>query len=127
MAAAPTTDTAAQIVGGVIQALMQGGEAAAETYLTAQFPWLANPIANSLLSLILGWIEKPIQTYMINSAAGVVIAIQTSAEQSAVVNAATALQLAQQSGNQAAIGQALAAAKAAYEKLGLWDGTYNAP
>lgn len=124
---APVTNTAAQIVGGVLQAIMQGGETAAQTYLTAQFPILANPILSQILSTILSLVAGPIQTYLINCATGIVIKVQTSVEQGSVINAATALQLAQSSGDQQAIDQALATMKGAYEKLGLWDGVFNPP
>jgi hypothetical protein len=106
---------------------MSGGESAAKTYLEAQFPWLANPFGDEVLSVVLGWVVGPMQTYLINSATGVVIGIQTSSEQSAIVAAATALQIAQQSGDMNAVNQALANAKAAYASLLQFDGVYNAP
>lgn len=117
----------AQIVGGFIQALMTGGESAAEVYLTAQFPFLTNPVAQEILDWIVSDFGSAIQSYLINSTTGVVINIQTSSEQSNVVAAATALQIAQASGDKIAINQAISDAKAAYKKLINWDGTFSSP
>ena len=125
--AAQTTNTAAAIVGGFIEALMTGGETAAEVYLTAQVPILANPILQDILDWIVSDIGGALQTVLINNATALVINIQTSSEQLNVVSAATALQIAQNSGDQAAITEALTNAKAQYAKLFSWDGTYSAP
>lgn len=127
MTAAPTTNTAANIVGGLINAIMTGGEAAALTYLGSNVPVFATTIGEALASWALGLIIGPIETYLINNATGIVISIQTSTEQSGVVAAATALQIAQSSGDQNAINTALQNAKEAYGKLFLWDGTYSSP
>lgn len=122
----PPNVTAA-VIGGFIEALMTGGETAAEAYLTAQFPLLANPIAQSILDWMVNELGSAIQSYLINSATGIVINIQTSSEQSAIVNAATALQLAQSSGDKDAINQAVENAKRAYQGLIRWDGTFSPP
>lgn len=126
-APAPTTNTAASIVGGVINAIMTGGEDAALTYLAANVPVFATIIGAMIASWALGLIVGPIETYLINNATGIVLSIQTSTEQANVVATATALQIAQASGDQNAINTALSNAKAAYGKLFLWDGTYSSP
>lgn len=124
---AQTVNTAAAIVGGLINAIMTGGEDAALLYLGEQLPIFATSIGSAIASWALGLIVGPLETYLINNATGIVISIQTSTEQSSVVAAATALQIAQASGDQGAINTALANAKAAYGKLFSWDGTYTAP
>lgn len=121
----PIVNPTAAVVGGFIEALMGGGEAAAMTYLVAQFPVIATPILYSIVSWVVNYIAQDIENYLINNATGIVIAIQTSNEQSNVVAAATALQMAQESGDQNAINTALANAKAAYGALINWDGTYS--
>ena len=125
--APPTTNVAAQIVGGFIQALMSGGEAAAEAYLTAQVPVLANPILQDILDWLVSDIGGALQTVLINNATGIVINIQTSSEQAGIVAAATALQIAQASGDPSAIATALNNAKSAYQSLLNWNGTYSSP
>ena len=119
------TNRAAQIVGGVIQAIMQGGEDAALAFLAAEVPFFANPIARDLAAWMLGWIVDPLQTYLINNATGIVINIQGSAEQANILAAATALKIAQASGDQAAINEAVKNAKEAYQKLCNWDGSFS--
>lgn len=117
----------AEIIGGFIEALMTGGETAAEAYLTLQFPFLANPIAQEILDWIVSDLGSALQSYLINSATGIVINIQTSNEQDDVVAAATALQIAQVSGDQSAISKAMENAKTAYKDLIRWDGTFSSP
>ena len=119
------TNRAAQIVGGVIEAIMQGGEDAALAFLAAEVRIFANPVGKALASWVFGYVAGPIETYLVNNATGIVINIQTSTEQTAVINAATALQLAQASGDPAAIEEAVKNAKAAYSKLFRWDGVFS--
>lgn len=121
----PVTNKAAEIVGGFVKALMSGGESAAETYIKAELPFLALPVFSQITDWIVGSIGSEIQTVIINGTTKMVINIQTGSEQSAVVAAATALQMAQQSGDQVAIAKALTVAKKAYLDLGNWDGTYS--
>ena len=127
MTAAPTTNVAAEIVGGFIQALMTAGEDGAELYLTTQFPFLADPILQTLLDWLVSSLGDALQTQLINSSTALVIALQTSSEQSSIVAASTALQIAQESGDATAIATAKANALKAFQALGMWDGVYNTP
>lgn len=118
---------AAQLLGGFIQALMTGGEAAAEAYLTAQFPFLANPVLQDILDYIVKDIGDALQTVIINGSTSLVINIESESEENNIVAAATALQLAQASGDQNAIAKAVSDAKKAYGSVFHWDGTYSVP
>lgn len=115
----------ASIVGGFIKALMSEGEIAASAYLKVQVPFLALPFFSQVTDYLINLLGDDIQKYVINDATKIVIKVQTSVEQSAIVAAATALQMAQQSGDQDAITIQLANTKKAYSDLGMWDGTYS--
>ena len=121
------TDIVAQIVGDFIEALMTGGEDVAEAYLTAQFPFLANPIMQSILDWLVKDFGQAIQTVVINGTTSMVISIQSDSERAQILAAATALQIAQNSGDQDAIKKALEGAKEAYGSVIHWDGIFNSP
>lgn len=104
---------------------MEGGESAALTYLVAQVPAFANPFLNGIASWLIGLVAGPVETYLVNNATAIVINIQTTSEEDGIVQAATALKIAQASGNAKAIEGALLNAKQAYSKICSWDGTFS--
>ena len=101
---------------------MSGGEVAAEAFLTAEVPVLAFPLFQGVLSWLVSDLGGALQTVLINNATGIVLTLQTNAEQSDIVAAATALKLAQASGDAAAIQGALTNAISAYKALINFDG-----
>lgn len=121
----PQTDNkVADFMNNLINAFLQGGETAAEAYVVGLDPAiLALPIVELLIKDGLSWIGNYIDAYLARAATGIVIDIQTNGEKSDALNAATALQFAIASGDQAAIQAAADNAAAAYKKLINWDGS----
>lgn len=123
MATSPVTNVTLTVINGLITALMSGGIVAGETYLTSLDPALA-------AIPIVAWLEDEAIQYIANilTIAGekfadqIAISIQTGAEGNNVINATTALALAQGTGNQSAIASAAAQASAAYQKAFGLDG-----
>lgn len=120
----PTTDNkAADILNGVISALMSGGEKAAEAYLTALDPTILTvPIIAWLMDEGVQWLGQVLSIAGQKFADNLVIDIQTNGEQSGVINACTELSLALASGNQTAIDKAKLDASSAYQAAFAFDG-----
>lgn len=120
---ATTTNQAATILNEVIGILMTGGEKAAEIYLTALDPGLlAIPIIAWLMDEGIEWLGQIVSIAGQKTIDGIVIDVQKNGEQSQAVTAATALILANGSGNADGITQATTALEAAYKSAINYDG-----
>lgn len=121
----PTTDNKlADFINGIINALIVGGEAAAEAYIISLDPTiLAIPVVKVLIEGGLKYIGGFVYAYLARGATNLVIDIQTNGEQSKAVIAATALQMAIASGDQNVIKKAAQDASTAYGNLIHWDGS----
>ncbi len=114
------------ITNGVIGAFFQGGEVAAEAYLTALDPsLLALPIVAWFLDEGVALLGKFLRVATEKFADSVVIDIQINGEKSKALNACTELALALGSGNTDAIAQASQDAKDAYKAVVHFDGFGN--
>lgn len=125
MGTTPTTSNEALvIVDAVISALMQGGEVAAEAYLTSLDPaLLAVPIVAWLMDegvKYLGSIISVVEQKFVN---GIVIDIQVNGEKSAVITQAVALQIALSAGDPNAIKAQADKAAAAWGSIIHYDGS----
>jgi hypothetical protein len=120
----PTTDnTGADFLNTVISAFMSGGQIAAEAAITAlDPPLLANPIAQFLLAQGVGYLGSILSIAGQKFGDALVMDLQTGSEKSNVLTAATALAIAQASGNQTAIAAAVANADAAWKAVTNFDG-----
>ena len=119
----PTSDNKiADFVNGLVNALMSGGVTAAQTYLTATSPIFAYPFINWLSNIALNYLAGIIGTAVKNALDTIVIDIQTNGEASSVIQTATALAIAQASGDVNAITQAKHAAIDAWAALIHSDG-----
>lgn len=122
------TNTLADSVVGIINALIGGGEDAAELYLTSLDPILmADPFMKFLVDEGVDWLGGLIDNFLAKGAAAAVIDIQANGENSELVTATTALQFAEASGNQEAINAAVQTAANAYRKLINSDGNAVIP
>ena len=102
---------------------MKGGETAAEAYITSLDPAiLAIPIVAWFVDQGVQYLGQILSIASQKFVDTVVIEIQTNAEKSSVITAATALQFALGSGNQAAITQASNNLSQAYASLIHFDG-----
>ncbi len=119
-----TTDNqTADILNCVIQALLSGGEKAAEAYLTALDPvLLANPIMSWLMDVGVQYIGQILSIAGQKFVDQLVIDAQVNYEKSGVLDAGTALTLAMASKDQAAIDMAKANLSAAYQAIISFDG-----
>jgi len=123
MATSPVNNVGLTIINDLIQAIIAGGVVAGEAYIAALDPDLAAiPIVGWLEAQTVQYVADIIQVAGQKFADQIVISIQTGAENNAVINATTALALAQGTGNQAAIAQAAAQAAQAYQKAFALDG-----
>lgn len=114
---------AAEIINGVISAIMSGGETAAEVYLTALAPELfANPIAHWLLVRAIEYFGQMLSIAGQKFADNIVIDIQVHGETSDVITAGSALAFAIASKNQTSIDQAIANLGKAYQASFRLDG-----
>lgn len=112
------------MIDGIISALMKGGVTAAEAYIIALDPAVfAIPIVAWLMDEGIGYLAQVLEIAGEKFATAVVIDIQTNGEESAVVNAGTELAIANASGNQEAIQNAVKDATAAYASAIHWDGS----
>jgi hypothetical protein len=123
----PGQNTVANFLNGLISALMAGGEKAALLYALSQAPSLfsipiVGSIAKGLLSWLLGVIGGAISQVVEKTTDAIVIDIQVRGEESAVMQAGTALQLASAGGDPAAIEKAKEQASNALVDLIHMDG-----
>lgn len=119
----PTTDNkVANFFNELIAAMMKGGVQAAEVYVISVAPIFATPILKSILSWALGYVGTFLSVAGQKFADQVIIDIQTNREESNVMNAATELAIALDSGNQAAIDKAVGDASEAYRRAFNFDG-----
>lgn len=125
MGTVPTTNNvAAEVLDGVISALMSGGEKAAEAYLTTLAPEvLAIPIIAWIMDEGVHYIGQILSIAGQKFATQIVIDVQTRGEQSSVITTATALQFALSSGNASDIAIATQNASAAWANLIHYDGS----
>lgn len=125
MSSSPTTENvAADILNGVISALMSGGEKAAEAYLTALDPAvLAIPIIAWIMDEGIKYLGQILSVAGQKFADEIVIDVETNGERSSVITTATALQFALASGNATDIALATQNASAAWGKLIHYDGS----
>lgn len=95
-----TTNTAAQFVNNVIEALMEGGLEAAIVYITGVAPEaMAVPIVGWAVREALIYLEQIVSVAGQKAATQIVIDVQTRGEKSSVITTATALQFALAAGN----------------------------
>lgn len=119
-----TTNTAAQFINNVIEALFEGGLEAAIVYITGVAPEaMAVPIVSWVVKEALSYLEQIVSKATQRAATQVVIDIQTRGEQSSVITTATALQYALSSGNATDIEFAKKNASDAFARLIHWDGS----
>jgi ABC-type cobalt transport system substrate-binding protein len=106
---------------------MTGGESAAEAYVTALDPaLLAEPFFAFVIDQGVSEVGSLLTGVFANMGITIVIDIQTNGEDSSVLQAATALQFANSSGNQNAINQSTQKLVQAWGSLIHWDGTPSA-
>jgi len=119
-----TTDNqTADILNGVVSALMTGGEAAAELFVTGLAPEVfANPIAQWLLDEGIQYIGQILSIAGQKMVDQIVFAIQTGGETSNVLSTSTALAIAQASGDPNAIASAVTDASNAWKSIVSFDG-----
>lgn len=110
-------DQLENLVDGIITALFQGGEVAAEAYVTAQVPVLADPILQAILDDVIGYVASSVEKNVLNAVNAIVFDIQTSGENSVVLKAAQSLQAAQLKGEQGAIQSATQSLINSYQGL----------
>jgi len=122
--ASPSLDNQTlEIINGVISALMTAGEDAAVAYLTALDPAiLALPLCQWLLKEGIQYLGQIVSIAGQKFVDNLILDIQTKGEESDVIVATTALALAQASGNQGSIQQALQNAASAYKAAFNLDG-----
>jgi len=127
MGTTPTdTDELASILNEFLRVLVTVGDKGAEAYLTGLAPeFLSLPIISGLLDFGVSEIGQAVYTFMAQSLTSIVIDIQTNKEESSLVNATTALQLAQASGDTNAIQTATTNAVNAWGSLVHWDGSVS--
>jgi hypothetical protein len=114
----------ATVLNKFLRILVSIGDKAAEDYLTSLDPALLSlPIISNILDFGVSEIGNVIYTFMAESLTSIVIDIETNKEESSVVNASTALQLAQASGDTDAIQKAQANAVTAWSNLIRYDGS----
>lgn len=123
----PTTDNKAlEIINGIISALMAGGEKAAEAYIVALDPALLGlPIINWIVDEGVQYLATILSVAGQKFADNLVINIQTEQEGNDVINATTALAIAQASNDAKAIAQAVVTAGQAYKAAFNLDGWAN--
>jgi hypothetical protein len=118
-----TDNQAADVVNGIIRAIISGGETAAETYLTALDPALLSiPIVHWLMDQGVHYVAQIVSISGQQFADNIVFDIQTNGEKSDTITAGTALAIAIASGDQGAIQKAKDSAGAAYKKAFQLDG-----
>ncbi len=123
MSGPSATNSTADVINGIISALMSGGEVAAEAYITALDPVLFTPpIMQWLLDRGVQYLGQILSIAGQKFADQVVFSIQTQGEQADVITATTALAIAQASNDTAAIAGAVSAASAAYKAAFRLDG-----
>lgn len=123
MSSPTTTNSAADVLNGVISALMSGGVTAAETYLTGIAPEvMAIPILAWLADEGISYLAQVLTVAGEKFADQIVVNIQTNGEKADVLNTATALAIAIASKNASAISAATIAASAAYKSAFNFDG-----
>lgn len=114
----------AEFLDQFINALVTGGEVAAEAYITSLDPaLLAVPIIKWFVDQGVQYLGKLLSVATQKVITGLVIDIQTNGEESAVLTSATALALAQGSGDPAAVQNAVNDAIKAWGELIHWDGS----
>jgi hypothetical protein len=120
------TDVVAEVLNRFLKAIATGGATAAEIYVKSLAPGvLTLPIISQLLDFGISEITNVLYGFLANSITAIVIDIQTSGEKSGVVNASTALTLAQASGDINAIQTATNNLVQAWGNLIHWDGSAN--
>ncbi len=108
----------------LIEAFEQGGVVAMEAYITSLDPAvLAIPIVAWFVDQGVSYIGQFISIITQKAVTGIVIDLQTNGEESTVLTTATALALAQGSGDQNAITDAKNKAISALGSLIHWDGS----
>lgn len=120
----PTTDNqTADILNGVVSALMSGGEQAAELYVTGLAPEVfANPIMQWLLDEGIQYVGQILSIAGQKFVDSLVTDAQTNWEKSDVLDSGTALALALASKDPAAIQTATANLSAAYKAVVNFNG-----
>jgi hypothetical protein len=124
MSTAPTTDNApVDVINGIVSAFFTGGEVAAEAFLTALDPaLLANPLGQWIIDEGVGYIGQILSIAGQKFIDGIVIDVQTNSEKSTVLSTATALAIANASGDKSAIADAVSNLSAAYKAVINMDG-----
>lgn len=124
MGAVPVAENVVgNFIAGLIKSIMTAGEDGAKAYLTALDPAVfGNPIIKFFVDEVLDELVKQLGQAFTNIATGVVIDIQTKGQNSAAVNAATALAFALAGKDPHAIAKAREDAIKAYGSLVHWDG-----
>lgn len=121
----PTENQGLAIIDGVIDALMAGGEKAAELYLTGLAPEvMAMPIVGWLISEGMVYLSHIIARTEEKFVNNIVIDIQVNGERSAVITQAVALQIALSSGDIDAIKSQADKAAEAWGSLIRYDGSH---
>jgi hypothetical protein len=125
MGSVPTdTDPVATAFNTFLNILITGGDAAAEAFLTGLDPGLLGaPIISAILDFGVAEFGKYLYNFLATMGTNLIIDIQTNGEESKVVSAGTALQLAEGSNNVQAIQQATQAMVAAWGSLIHYDGS----
>jgi hypothetical protein len=120
----PTTDNqTADILNGVVSALMSGGEKAAEVFVTGLAPaFFGNPITQWLLDEGISYIGQILSIAGQKFVDSLVIDAQTNWEKSDVLDSGTALALALASKDPAAIQTATNNLSQAYKAVVNFDG-----
>lgn len=94
----------------------------AKAAILAQYPGLAIPVIQTLLSMALNWVGTFIYTALARLVTFSIIDLQTGSEKDAYVKAESSLRAAHLSGDQNAINQAVTDYKAALARVVHFDG-----
>jgi hypothetical protein len=117
------TDKVATVFNTFLKAIATGGAQAGEVYVKSLDPALLTlPIISQLLDFGISEISNAIYGFIARSVTGLIIDIQTNGENSKVMSAGTALQLANASGNAQAIQLATTNMVQAWANEVFWDG-----
>jgi len=111
-----------QAIDNILNILIQSGEAAAKTYITAQVPILEAPVVDVFTNSILDALTQAIENQTAKIVATVVNDLQTQMQNSTVLSSANALSAAQAQGDKGAIQAATTNLVNAYRNLGAFNG-----
>lgn len=96
---------------------------AAETAMVAEYPWLAYPILNKLLDMLLRYFAAKLYVALAHAATFAIIDFQTTQEKQAFAKAEEALRAAHQSGDPNALNAATIDFKSALSRIIHYDGS----